>query len=103
MRTRQKGFADYGFSPGEETKLKEWCRKPDFAEEFLLLESAKMANASIFNDIYFSVVRGVSYEKMDFKVYQNIGKGDFYGYQRKTLAIFREALIECGRYPFATC
>ena len=103
MRTREKGFADYGFSQGEETKLKEWCRKPDFTEEFLLLESAKMANKDIFNDIYFSIVRGVSYEKMDFKVYQNIGKGDFYGYQRKTLAIFRDGLIECGRYPFATC
>ena len=103
MRTREKGFVDYGFAPGESDKLKAWCQKPDFSEEFLLLESAKMANASIFNDIYFSIVRGVSYEKMDFKVYQNIGKGDFYGHQRKTLAIFREALIECGRYPFATC
>ena len=103
MRTREKGFADYGFSQGEETKLKEWCRKPDFSEEFLLLESAKMANKDIFNDIYFSIVRGVSYEKMDSKVYQNIDKGSFYGYQRKTLAIFRAGLIECGRYPFVTC
>lgn len=103
MRTREKGFADYGFSPGEETKLKEWCRKPDFSEEFLLLESARMANASIFNDIYFSIVRGVSYEKLDFKVFQNIDKGSFYGYQRKTLAIFRAGLIEVGRYPFTTC
>lgn len=103
MRTREKGYADYGFSPGEEKQLKEWCRKPDFSEEFLLLESAKMANKNIFNDIYFSIVKGLSYEKMDEKVYQNIGKGDFYGYQRKTLAIFREALIECGRYPFVTC
>lgn len=103
MRIREKGFADYGFVPGESDKLKAWCQKSDFSEEFLLLESAKMANASIFNDIYFSIVRGVSYEKMDFKVYQNIGKSDFYGYQRKTLAIFRAGLIECGRYPFVTC
>ena len=103
MRIREKGFADYGFVPGELDKLKAWCQKSDFSEEFLLLESAKMANASIFNDIYFSIVRGVSYEKMDFKAYQNIDKGSFYGYQRKTLAIFRAGLIECGRYPFATC
>lgn len=103
MRTREKGYADYGFSQGEEKQLKEWCRMSDFAEEFLLLESAKMANENIFNDIYFSIVKGLSYEKMDKKVYQNIGKGDFYGHQRKTLAIFREALIECGRYPFVTC
>lgn len=103
MRTREKGFADYGFSPGEETKLKAWCKNPNFSEEFLLLESAKIANKDIFNDIYFSIVKGLSYEKMDEKVYQNIGKGDFYGHQRKTLAIFREALIECGRYPFVRC
>ena len=50
-----------------------------------------------------AIVKGLSYEKMDEKVYQNIGKGDFYGHQRKTLAIFRAGLIECGRYPFATC
>lgn len=103
MRTRQKGFGDYGFAPGESDKLKAWCQKPDFSEEFLLLESAKMANRDIFNDIYFSIVRGVSYERMDAKVYQNINKNDFYGYQRKTLGIFRKALIECDRYPFATC
>ncbi len=103
MRTREKGFSDYGFSPGESDKLKAWCQRPDFSEEFLLLESAKMAHESIFNDLYFSIVKGLSYEKMDSKVYQSIGKGDFYGHQRKTLAIFRKALIECGRYPFATC
>ena len=103
MKRRYMGFDDYGFRPGEEKQLKEWCKKPDFSEEFLLLESAKMAHESIFNDLYFSIVKGLSYEKMDFKVYQSIGKGDFYGHQRKTLAIFREALIEVGRYPFATC
>lgn len=103
MRTREKGFSDYGFSPEEEKKLKEWCRQVDFSEEILLLESAKKANASIFNDVYFSIVKGLSYEKLDKKVYQCIEKNSFYGYQRKTLAIFREALIECGRYPFVTC
>ena len=103
MRTREKGFADYGFSPGEEMKLKKWCRKPDFEETTLLLECAKKENAEIFFDIYFSIVRGVSYEDMGKKTYQYIGKGDFYGHQRHTLAIFREALIECGRYPFVAC
>ena len=39
-------------------------------------------------------------KKMDKNVYQNIGKGDFYGHQRRTLAIFRKALIKCGKYPF---
>lgn len=103
MRTRQKGYADYGISEQEVKLLKEWCKKADFHEEFLLFESARMANSEIFNDIYFSIVKGLSYEKMDTKTGQYIGKGDFYGWQRKTLAIFREALIECGRYPFTIC
>lgn len=101
MRTRLKSFADYGFQPGEEKQLKEWCKAPDFNEEFLLLESAKKANDNIHNNIYFSIVKGLSYDKLDKKVYQIYIKGDFYGYQRKTLALFRDALIECGRYPFA--
>lgn len=100
MRTRNKGYLDYGFLPGEEKLLKEWCKKSDFSEEVLLLESAKIENKDIFNDIYFSIVKGLSYEKMDKNVSQYIGKGDFYGHQRKTLAIFRKALIKCGKYPF---
>lgn len=103
MRTRKKGFADYGFSEREAKMLKDWCKKPDFSEEFLLLESARIANSQLFNDIYYSLVKGLSFERIDMKTGQCIGKGDFYGWQRKTLAIFREALIECGRYPFASC
>lgn len=99
MRTRLMGFADYGFLPGEGERLREFCRMPDFAECFLLIESAKKANADICNDLYYSLVEGVSYDKLEFVKKVLIARNDFYAYQRKTLAIFKAALCEVGRYP----
>lgn len=100
MRTREKGYADYNLTLEEVTKILEWCKKPNFEENILLLECAKKAHAYFFNDIYFSIVKGLSYEKIDQKIYQNAQKSDFYGYRRKTLALFREALKEKNKYPF---
>ena len=100
MRTREMGYDDYGFGFGEEKRLKEFCQSPEFPEGFLLLESAMKVNANIGNDLYYSITSGVSYDKLANIKYILISRPDFYGYQRKTLAIFRAALIECGRYPF---
>ena len=100
VRTRERSYFDYGFKEGEERQLQEFCRRPDFAEDFLLLECAKKANTNIGGDLYFSLIRGLSWEQMDKRTCQQYSKGDFYGYRRKALGLFREALIECGRYPF---
>ena len=99
MRVRQYGYCDYGFAPGEETQLLAFCRGSDFAEEFLLLECAKKSNPAICADIYYSLVRGLSWEQLDKRTTQFYGKVDFYAYRRRTLGLFRAALIECGRYP----
>lgn len=50
-------------------------------------------------DLYFSLIRGLSWEQLDKRTMQQYSKGDFYGYRRKTLGLFRAALLECGRYP----
>lgn len=100
MRVRESSYSDYGFNPGEERQLQEFCKQPDFAEDFLLLECSKKANSAIGGDLYFSLIRGLSWELLDKHTCQMYSKGDFYGYRRKTLGLFRAALIECGRYPF---
>ena len=100
MGIRDKSYGDYGFAPGEEKKLKAFCQQPVFSEDLLLLECAKQSNQAIGSDLYFSIVKGLSYEVLDKKTWQRYAKVDFYGYQRKTLALFREALIKCGRFPF---
>lgn len=99
MRVRERRYSDYGFNPGEEKRLQEFCRRPDFAEDSLLLECAKKANTTIGGDLYFSLIRGLSWEQLDKRTWQQYSKVDFYGYRRKTLGLFRAALIECGRYP----
>lgn len=99
MRIRETGYSDYGFKLGEERQLQEFCKQPDFAEDFLLLECAKKANADIGSDLYFSLIRGLSWEQMDKRTWQRYSKVDFYAYRRKALGLFRAALIECGRYP----
>lgn len=100
MRVRESNYSDYGFKPGEERKLQEFCQRSDFAEDFLLLECAKKTNSAIGSDLYFSLIKGLSWEQLDKRTCQMYSKGDFYGYRRKTLGLFRTALIECGRYPF---
>lgn len=100
MRTRNMGYDDYGFLPGEEKRLKAFCQEPEFSEGFLLLESAMKANANIGNDLYYTITNGISFDKLTKIKYIMISRPDFYGYQRKTLAILKEALIEVGRYPF---
>lgn len=100
MRTRTTYYRDYGFNEKEEILLKNWCRDVEFTEELLLLECAIESNKSMCNEIYFSIVKGLSFEKLDTKIYMYCLKADFYGYQRKTLAKFRGKLIEKGIYPF---
>lgn len=102
MRTRNTKLIDYGLTLEESRKIREWCKKSDFTENILLLECAQKAHAYIFNDVYFSLVKGLSFEKLDQRVYQDYAKCDFYAYQRKTLALFRDALVKCHRYPFMT-
>jgi len=98
MRTREKGYSDYGFKPGEEKELLKFCNQSNFSEDLLLLECAKASNEAIGSDLYFSLVRGLSFAQLDKCIVQQYDKGDFYAYRRKALGLFRAALIERGRY-----
>lgn len=100
MRTREMGYSDYGFDGKEEKRLKEYCRNKTFNDydAFLLMQSAVAANPDLANDMYYSLVNGISYDKISVVKYIPISKSDFYGYQRKCLAIFRNFLIMCGKW-----
>lgn len=97
VRTREKSYIDYGFEPGEEKKIMEYCSDGHFSEHDLLLQSAISANPYIASDLYYSIVNGVSYESLE-KIKQiPLSKPDFYGYRRKCLAIFRNWLLLYGK------
>lgn len=98
IRTREMGYDDYGLGPGEDKRLKKYCTSPDFDDHMLLLNSALGANKYLASDLYYSIAKGLSYEDMDRTCYIPISKGDFYGYQRKTLYIFRDMLRLYGKW-----
>ena len=98
MKTRETGYKDYGFEQGEEKKLKEYCKNSGFSDHELLLNAAIETNPAIASDLYYTIVSGLSYESIDKVRYVPISKGDFYGYQRKCLYIFRDFLRIYGKW-----
>lgn len=98
MRTRDKGFKDYDFKSGEEKQLKKYCRGPDFGECDMLKQSAILSNPLLSEELYESIVEGVSYDKMSTTKDLHISKNDFYGYQRKCLWIFKNLLRQQGKW-----
>ena len=98
MRKREMSYREYGFEPEEERKLKEYCRSVDFNDNDMLLQAAVSSNPVIAADLYYSLVRGLSFDRLNDIRYIPIPKVDFYGYQRNCLAIFRNLLIMCGKW-----
>ena len=92
------GFADYGMEPEEAKRLKKYCLSAEFDEHTLLFNSALSANKYLVSEIYYSIAKGLSYEDIDRVCYIPISKVDFYGYQRKTLYIFRDMLKLHGKW-----
>lgn len=98
MRKREMGYQDYGFAPGEEEQLKEYCRKSDFTEHDILLQAAITSNPALAADLYYSLVNGLSFDRISNIKYIPIPKADFYGYQRNCLAIFMNLLVMYGKW-----
>lgn len=93
MRTREKGYRDYGFKSGEEKHLIQYCRSSEFDRSQELLMSSISANVALANDIYYSIVNDVSFEDLNKVKYIPASKNDFYAYRRKALANMRNWLI----------
>lgn len=96
MRMRDKSYRDYGFKHGEEKYVKYLAREPNYEQRLLLFDSAYSANQAIAEDIIFSIVSGTSYDEIMKIHYIPVTRVDFYGYSRKTLAIYRDKLREYG-------
>lgn len=98
MRTRAKRYSDYGFKPGEQERLKKYCQSVGFCDNSILLQAAMSANPVIKDDLYYTIVTGISYDKLNDVRKILLPKNDFYGYQRKCLDIFRNLLIQQGKW-----
>ena len=91
MRLRDMTYKDYGIQPEEVTRLRRACRSR--AESFkALCEAAIIINAEIADDIVYSLVNCLSYERISNIKTIPINRVDFYKYQMATVAKFKELM-----------
>ena len=100
MLTREATYEDYGFSEEEDKKFNEFCRKLEMRDKILLLQCAAEVYPSVSDELYCCIVTGTNYDRMAYGRVISLCHKDFYAYRKKTLAVFREALKACNRYPF---
>lgn len=98
MKTREKGYRDYGFEKDDEKLIKEFCKSNAFTEHDILLQASISANPYIAADLFYSLINGISYDNLSKIKYIPLPKSDFYGYQRKCLSIFRNLLMLLGKW-----
>lgn len=83
----------YGMTQKEVHELKRYCKSEEFNKTDLLKACIEDTNIELLNPLYDSIRYGLSYERLCMRDWVPISKIDFYGYQRKCLAKFRNAMI----------
>lgn len=94
MKTRNKSYIDYGISKQKANELKKRCQTLNARERDILMECCKCANQGIAYEMMYSLIYGVSYDKLIACVYIPALREDFYAYRRKALSLFNEHLRE---------
>lgn len=94
MRVREAGYKDYGMTDKEIDHLLKLCQSADCETEKLLLQAAQESDEEIADTLFYSLRNQLSYDDLFKQDRLFIGKGDFYGYRRKTLYLLNEKIRE---------
>ncbi len=90
MRVKEMTYDDYGITEEEQNELKNLCRKCNDEQIYLALcHSAWLSNKEIADDLVYSLINGLSYEKMCIIKHIPIGRNSFYAYRQRTIATFK--------------
>lgn len=92
MRTREKGYSDYGISDAEVKELIQKSRTA--AGRSLMQKAAFQANPELAEDLIYSIVNDLSYDRICIIRDIPAKKDDFYAYRRKAMSIFRDMIRE---------
>lgn len=99
MQMRTMSLIDHGVFPGDEDKLKDYCRNLTVEERLRLFQCAISAAPGLEIAIYESITEKHGYRTQIKRGKQIPAKeDDFYAYQRKTLAEFYGWLRMTGRW-----
>lgn len=88
MRTREKGYDDYGLKPDEVAAAKLACRSPDIDTRSRLFYACMAAKPEIALDLAMSLAYNLSFERITANHEIYTVRDDFYGYRRKALWLF---------------
>lgn len=100
MRTREKKLSDYGISPERAQELLLLARQEQ--NRNLLCRAAESSCPGLSDSLVKSLTEGVGYWSICSWVYIPATKADFYGYRRKTLAVFNNLLQDAAGKPHKT-
>lgn len=90
MSVRELKFKDYGITREQEKEIRAYYRGNDLKRNTEVFNMAQKIKPELTSELYFTIVKGMSYESLDSWVNIPIPKTDFYGYQRKVYAeLFR--------------
>ena len=99
MRTRNMRLVDHGVFPGDEEKLKRYCRKLNTEERLRLFQCVISSAPGLEIAVYESLVTGEGYRTLIRHGRQIMAKeDDFYAYRRKALAEFYDWLRMTGKW-----
>lgn len=94
MRRREMKYSDYSMSPELVKELKDRCRRLGPEDQITLLLCAIKANEGIAPALWYSLISGASWERLDSISPIPLPKGDFYAYRRHCLALLSAHLHE---------
>lgn len=92
MRTRLKGYVDYGLTDTRVKEILEYCRTTARSE--LIMQAAEKANPELAIYLVESLKERMSYYKLYKKYFIPLSCSDFYGYRRLTISLLNDVLIE---------
>ena len=99
MRIREMSMEDHGVFPGDEEKLKRYCRNLNAEERLRLFQCAISAAPGLEIAVYESLITGIGYRTLIKRGKQIPAKeDDFYAYRRKVLAKFYDWLRMTGKW-----
>ena len=96
MRTREKSYSDYGITEDEINYIESFCRNAGVEDRNIIKNALSEIQPYIAPYVYYSLVDGLSYEKICAKSYIYMGKGDFYGYRRQCMEAIKRWMILYG-------
>lgn len=98
IRTRNKGYKDYGVTDEEKEVVIAYCRSDNESKEQVISCAMSELDPYIAQFLILNITQGISYEKIEEKYDIAIAREDFYAYRRKAVAAIKRYMLLFGHW-----